>query len=135
MRYSRWDQSAKNANDGAAPGHRLVTTVISQLGLDPYVVPFNESSNPLLYLRARNFYLNDITSQTRRPITPTPTPLRLRPTTPLGRSRTLLPVPRIRHSHGSSGTTSTRTVASRRICPLRRSSKRAISSRISGIGT
>lgn len=67
MRYSRWDTSAKNANDGAAPGHRLVTTVISQLGLDPYVVPFNESSNPLFYLRAKNFYLNDISSQSPAP--------------------------------------------------------------------
>jgi hypothetical protein len=67
MRYSRWDTSAKNANDGAAPGHRLVTTVISKVGLDPYVVPFNESSNPLYYLRSKNFYLNDITSQNPAP--------------------------------------------------------------------
>lgn len=67
MRYSRWDTSAKNANDGAAPGHRLVTTVISKLGIDGNVVPFNESSNPLFYLRAKNFYLNDITSQSPAP--------------------------------------------------------------------
>ena len=67
MRYSRWDTSAKNANDGAAPGHRLVTTVISKVGLDPYVVPFNESSNPLFYLRSKNFYLNDITTQSPAP--------------------------------------------------------------------
>lgn len=67
MRYSRWDASTKNANDGAAPGHRLVTTVISKVGLDPYVVPFNESSNPLFYLRSKNFYLNDITSQNPAP--------------------------------------------------------------------
>lgn len=64
MRYSRWDTSA---NDGAAPGHRLVTTVISMTGLDPYVVPFNESSNPLFYLRSKNFYQNDITSQNPAP--------------------------------------------------------------------
>jgi hypothetical protein len=64
MRYSRWDT---NANDGAAPGHRLVTTVISMTGLDPYVVPFNESSNPLFYLRSKNFYQNDITSQNPAP--------------------------------------------------------------------
>lgn len=67
MRYSRWDSSAKNANDGSAPGHRLVTTVISKVGLDPYVVPFNESANPLFYLRSKNFYLNDITSQNPAP--------------------------------------------------------------------
>lgn len=67
MRYSRWDTSAPNANDGAAPGHRLVTTVISKTGLDPYVVPFNESSNPLYYLRSKNFYQNDITSQNPAP--------------------------------------------------------------------
>ena len=67
MRYSRWDTSAKNANDGATPGHRLVTTVISKVGLDPYVVPFNESSNPLFYLRSKNFYLNDVTSQSPAP--------------------------------------------------------------------
>jgi len=67
MRYSRWDMSAKNANDGAAPGHRLVTLVISKVGLDPYVVPFNESSNPLYYLRSKNFYLNDISSRSPAP--------------------------------------------------------------------
>lgn len=62
MRYSEWNTKAKNHNDGSAPGHRLVTTVISQLGLDQFVVPFNESDNPLYYLRGKNFYLNDITS-------------------------------------------------------------------------
>lgn len=67
MRYSRWDMSARNANDGAAPGQRLVTLVISKVGLDPYVVPFNESSNPLYYLRSKNFYLNDISSQNPAP--------------------------------------------------------------------
>lgn len=67
MRYSRWDAGAKDANGGTAPGHRLVTTVISRLGLDPYVVPFNESSNPLYYLRSKNFYLGDITSQSPAP--------------------------------------------------------------------
>ncbi|HBL26492.1 MAG TPA: hypothetical protein DD490_06630, partial [Acidobacteria bacterium] len=67
MRYSRWDTDAPNANDGTAPGHRLVTTVISKLGLDPYVVPFNESDNPLYYMRSKNFYLNGITSQSPAP--------------------------------------------------------------------
>ncbi len=64
MRYSRWDTSA---NGGAAPGHRLVTTVISKTGLDPYVVPFNESFNPLYCLRSKNFYQNNITSQNPAP--------------------------------------------------------------------
>jgi len=53
MRYSKWDSKAKDANDGKAPGHRVVTTVISQLGLDKYSVPFNESTNPLFYLRTK----------------------------------------------------------------------------------
>jgi hypothetical protein len=63
MRYSDWDMTAKNANDGYAPGHRVVTMVIKLLGLDAYSVPFNESVNPLFYLRSKNFFLNDITSQ------------------------------------------------------------------------
>ncbi len=61
MRYSDWDGSA---NGG---GHRLVTTVIEQLGLKKYSVPFNESTNPLFYLRTKNMYLNDITSSNPAP--------------------------------------------------------------------
>jgi len=61
MRYSEWDGSV---NGG---GHRLVTTVIEQLGLDKYSVPFNESTNPLFYLRTKNMYLNDITSTNPAP--------------------------------------------------------------------
>lgn len=67
MRYSDWDMNAKDANNGTAPGHRVVTTVIKQLGLDKYAVPFNESTNPLYYLRSKNFFLNQITSQTPAP--------------------------------------------------------------------
>lgn len=67
MRYSRWDRSAPHANGPKAPGHRLVTTVISELGLEKYAVPFNESDNPLYYLRSKNFYLNDITSKNPAP--------------------------------------------------------------------
>lgn len=67
MRYSEWDSSAKDANDGVAPGHRVVTTVIAQLGLDKYSVPFNESTNPLFYLRAKNMYLNDFSSSNPAP--------------------------------------------------------------------
>lgn len=61
MRYSFW-----NGEDDA-PGHRLVTTAIEQLGLVKYSVPFNVSNNPLYYLRAENFYLGDITSHTPAP--------------------------------------------------------------------
>jgi len=67
MRYSHWDWRAKNANNGTAPGHRLVTTVIHHLGLDECAVPFNESSNPLYYLRSKNFFLNQISSQNPAP--------------------------------------------------------------------
>ena len=63
MRYSDW-----NGKDCAeAGGHRVVTTVIKQLGLDKYSVPFNELTNPLFYLRTKNMYLNDITSSNPAP--------------------------------------------------------------------
>lgn len=71
MRYVDWDTKPSkqfpDPNDGDAPGHRLVTTVIEQLGLKKYSVPFNVSSNPLFYLRAKNMYLNDITSSNPAP--------------------------------------------------------------------
>jgi hypothetical protein len=71
MRYSFWNsQPSKDypdPNDGMAPGHRLVTTVINQLGLDQYSVPFNESNFPLYYLRSKNFYLSDINSNNPAP--------------------------------------------------------------------
>jgi hypothetical protein len=66
MRYSAWDPKPSkdfpHPNDGLAPGHRVVTTVISKLGLDKFSVPFNVTNNQLFYLRTRNFYLNDISS-------------------------------------------------------------------------
>jgi hypothetical protein len=58
MRYSDWDGN----DDAASQGHRLVTTVIEQLDLKKYSVPFNESTNPLFYLRTKNMYLGDFTS-------------------------------------------------------------------------
>lgn len=67
MRYSKWDSQAKDANNGLAPGHRVVTTVIEQLGLDKYSVPFYESTNPLFYLRTKNLYLNSVTSTNPAP--------------------------------------------------------------------
>ena len=62
MRYSYWNQDAPKANDGRAPGHRVVTKTIEKLGLDKYSIPFNVTNNQLFYLRSRNFYLNDINS-------------------------------------------------------------------------
>ena len=61
MRYSDWDGTDSSG------GHRLVTTVIEQLGLKKFSVPFNESTNPLFYLRTKNMYLNDITSSNPAP--------------------------------------------------------------------
>jgi len=63
MRYSDWNGD----DDASAEGHRVVTTVIKQLGLDKYSVPFNESTNPLFYLRTKNMYLNDISSSNPAP--------------------------------------------------------------------
>ncbi|MES2207267.1 MAG: hypothetical protein V4525_10810 [Pseudomonadota bacterium] len=63
MRYSEWNGD----NSASAAGHRVVTTVIKELGLDPYSVPFNESTNPLYYLRTKNMYLNQITSNNPAP--------------------------------------------------------------------
>ena len=63
MRYSDWTGD----NDGKAGGHRVVTTVIKELGLDKDAVPFNESTNPLYYLRTKNMYLADITSSNPAP--------------------------------------------------------------------
>jgi hypothetical protein len=67
MRYSEWDPKVPDTKTFTAPGHRLVTTVIAELGLDKYSVPFNESVNPLFYLRTKNMYLNDITSNQPAP--------------------------------------------------------------------
>lgn len=67
MRYSYWNKAAEKANDGFAAGHRVVTEVIEQLGLNQYSVPFNVTNNQLFYLRSRNFYLNDINSNNPAP--------------------------------------------------------------------
>lgn len=53
MRYAEWNQKEQS-------GHLLVTTVISQLGLDKYSEIFNESADQLLFLRNRNMYLTEI---------------------------------------------------------------------------
>ncbi len=63
MRYSYW-----NGEDGPEnQGHRVVTTVIKRLGLEKDSVPFNVSDNQLYCLRARNMYLNGITSSSPAP--------------------------------------------------------------------
>ena len=62
MRYAPWDPGDLDKPDYTAPGHRLVTTVIERTGLDGYSVPFNITSNTLLYLRSKNIYADDITS-------------------------------------------------------------------------
>lgn len=71
MRYSYWNRiptkEFPEPNNGLAPGHRVVTAVISMLGLDKYSVPFNVTNNQLFYLRSRNFYLNGISSNTPAP--------------------------------------------------------------------
>lgn len=64
MRYSEWNI---NDNGPLAGGHRVVTKVINELGLDKYSVPFNESTNPLFYLRTKNMYLNDFSSSNPAP--------------------------------------------------------------------
>jgi hypothetical protein len=63
MRYVDWTGN----DDAKSGGHRLVSTVIDQLGLKKYSVPFNVSVNPLFYLRTKNMYLNDINSSNPAP--------------------------------------------------------------------
>lgn len=71
MRYSYWDKKPSkefpDPNNGLAPGHRVVTETIERLGLNKYSVPFNVTGNQLFYLRSKNFYLNDITSNNPAP--------------------------------------------------------------------
>jgi hypothetical protein len=67
MRYSFWDRGQHDTPRYTVPGHRLVTTVIEQLGLEPHSIPFNVTANQLFYLRSRNFYLNDISSNRPAP--------------------------------------------------------------------
>jgi len=71
MRYSYWSSvptpEFPDPNNGLAPGHRVVSAVVSKLGLGKYSVPFNVTNNQLFYLRSRNFYLNSIGSNTPAP--------------------------------------------------------------------
>jgi hypothetical protein len=61
MRYSDWDGTP----DGQ--GHRLVTKVIEDLKLKQFSVQFNESANPLFYLRSKHLYLNQISAKDPAP--------------------------------------------------------------------
>lgn len=61
MRYIEWDGTP----DGT--GHRLVTTVIEQLGLKPVSEAFKTTDDPLFFLRQRNFYQSQITSLSPAP--------------------------------------------------------------------
>ena len=71
MRYSAWDykktKDNPNPNNGNNPGHRLVTKTISEIGLEKYSVPFNEASDPLLSLRAKNMYTSEIDAKNPAP--------------------------------------------------------------------
>jgi hypothetical protein len=67
MRYVGWDKTIPDTKTATTPGHRLVTETIEKLGLHQYAVPFNVTSNQLFYLRNRNFYINDISSNQPAP--------------------------------------------------------------------
>ena len=67
MRYFHWDGSLYSDGPGKGLGNRIVTTVINLLNLEQYSVPFNVSTNPLLYLRTKNMYTNDISSSNPAP--------------------------------------------------------------------
>jgi hypothetical protein len=70
MRYSYWSTAPAKGydpNGGTAAGHRVVTRTIQLLGLEKYSVPFNVTNDQLFYLRTRNFYLNDISSNNPAP--------------------------------------------------------------------
>ena len=134
MRYSEWDGED---NDGPAGGHRVVTTVISQLGLDKYSVPFNESTNPLFYLRTKNMYLNDITSDHPAPYNVDHYGADDSPDTGIQSSSRTSPVTATTAAADAGGmvTISTSTAASPSSCRRRPSSRRAICSRTSATGT
>ena len=57
MRFIDW---ALNEKTGRYEGHQLVSRTIDALGLRPFVIPFNTTDNPLLYLRGQNFYQSQI---------------------------------------------------------------------------
>jgi hypothetical protein len=54
MRFIEWD---------GTQGHQLVTLTINLLGLGPKVVPFNTTTDPLLYLRGEHIYQKNLATQ------------------------------------------------------------------------
>ncbi len=61
MRYSYWDGKPHSE------GHRVVTQTIKLLRLEPFSVPFNESADPLMSLRAKNMYISEVNSNNPAP--------------------------------------------------------------------
>ena len=59
MRFIQWGQN----KDGQWEGHQLVSVTIDALGLNPDVVPFNTTSDPLLYLRGEHIYQKNLATQ------------------------------------------------------------------------
>ena len=53
MRYVEW-------NPATSQGHQLVTVTINLLGLDGEAIPFNTTTDPLLYLRGKHIYQSQI---------------------------------------------------------------------------
>ena len=56
MRFIEWDPTTSQ-------GHQLVTLTIDKLGLTPKVVPFNTTTDPLLYLRGEHIYQKNLATQ------------------------------------------------------------------------
>ncbi|KLT68479.1 hypothetical protein [Flavobacterium sp. ABG] len=61
MRYSYWNGTPMGA------GHRVVTKTIEKLDLKKDSIPFNESADPLMSLRAKNMYVSDVSSNQPAP--------------------------------------------------------------------
>lgn len=60
MRYSLW-------NEKTQAGHKVVSKVIEMLRLNEYAVEFDESVDPLYYLRRRNIYSSEINENNPAP--------------------------------------------------------------------
>ncbi len=61
MRYADWDGTPTGS------GHRLVTETIQRLDLKKDSIPFNESADPLMSLRAKNMYISEVSSNQPAP--------------------------------------------------------------------
>ncbi|AYQ31260.1 hypothetical protein [Runella sp. SP2] len=60
MRYSQWNETTQS-------GHKVVSKVIELLNLDQYSVEFDESADPLYYLRHKNMYSSEISASNPAP--------------------------------------------------------------------